>query len=111
MIGFLHHLPFNLVAQLAEHHTFNVGVLGSSPSGVTNQIIINMSILIAITLAFIIFQLVWQSTVKKDLQRRLEELPEEKVNWEYFKRVSRVFDTPIWITLVFLVCLIVGSFF
>jgi hypothetical protein len=70
-----------------------------------------MSILIAITLAFIIFQLVWQSAVKKALQRRLEELPEEKVNWEYFKRVSWVFDTPIWITLVFLVCLIVGSFF
>lgn len=25
------------VAQLVEHHTFNVGVLGSSPSGHTNK--------------------------------------------------------------------------
>lgn len=30
-------LPFKVsVAQLAEHHTFNVGVLGPSPSGDTN---------------------------------------------------------------------------
>lgn len=30
-------LPFNdSVAQLVEHHTFNVGVMGSNPIGVTN---------------------------------------------------------------------------
>ena len=28
--------PPDLVAQQVEHHTFNVGVLGSSPSQVTN---------------------------------------------------------------------------
>ncbi len=27
----------DLVAQLVEHNTFNVGVLGSSPSGITKQ--------------------------------------------------------------------------
>lgn len=30
-------LPFkDSVAQLVEHHTFNVGVMGSNPIGVTN---------------------------------------------------------------------------
>ncbi len=28
----------DLVAQLVEHNTFNVGVLGSNPSGVTNYL-------------------------------------------------------------------------
>jgi hypothetical protein len=28
---------FDLVAQLVEHNTFNVGVLGSSPSGITEK--------------------------------------------------------------------------
>ena len=28
-------LKVDLVAQLVEHNTFNVGVLGSSPSGIT----------------------------------------------------------------------------
>jgi hypothetical protein len=27
----------DLVAQLVEHNTFNVGVLGSSPSGITDE--------------------------------------------------------------------------
>ena len=27
----------DLVAQLVEHNTFNVGALGSSPSGITNN--------------------------------------------------------------------------
>ena len=27
---------FDPVAQLVEHYTFNVGVLGSNPSGITN---------------------------------------------------------------------------
>ena len=27
----------DLVAQLVEHNTFNVGVLGSSPSGITKE--------------------------------------------------------------------------
>ena len=28
----------DLVAQLVEHNTFNVGALGSSPSGITQQV-------------------------------------------------------------------------
>ena len=28
----------DLVAQLVEHNTFNVGVLGSSPSGITKKL-------------------------------------------------------------------------
>ena len=28
---------FDLVAQLVEHYTFNVGVLGSSPNGITKS--------------------------------------------------------------------------
>ena len=35
-------LKDDLVAQLVEHHTFNVGVLGSSPSGVTNRYIVQL---------------------------------------------------------------------
>jgi hypothetical protein len=29
---------FDPVAQLVEHYTFNVGVLGSNPSGITERI-------------------------------------------------------------------------
>ena len=28
----------DLLAQLVEHHTFNVGVMGSNPIGVTNLV-------------------------------------------------------------------------
>ena len=34
---FLHSQKTDLVAQLVEHNTFNVGALGSSPSGVTGS--------------------------------------------------------------------------
>ena len=30
----------DLVAQLVEHNTFNVGALGSSPSGITEEVVI-----------------------------------------------------------------------
>ena len=33
---------YDLLAQLVEHNTFNVGVAGSSPAGVTNKNLINM---------------------------------------------------------------------
>ena len=32
----------DLVAQLVEHYTFNVGVLGSSPSGITEKQILKL---------------------------------------------------------------------
>ena len=34
-------LEYDSVAQLVEHNTFNVGVLGSNPSGITEASLIN----------------------------------------------------------------------
>ena len=35
-------LRFDSVAQLVEHYTFNVGALGSNPSGITGEKAISM---------------------------------------------------------------------
>ena len=40
---------FDLVAQLVEHNTFNVGVLGSSPSGITELVIFPTATLMPFT--------------------------------------------------------------
>jgi hypothetical protein len=42
IVLYLHHfkrkrLKYDSVAQLVEHNTFNVGVLGSNPSGITKN--------------------------------------------------------------------------
>ena len=65
MLGFIFARLFlkqaiDLVAQLVEHNTFNVGVLGSSPSGIT-VLILNSLIYIQMSASFSFMGNIWET--------------------------------------------------